>query len=255
MKTDWTIIIPVLNEADSLEKLLNRLYELPLTERAEVLVVDGGSTDHTRDVFIESSQGRPQLYLVEAPKGKGLAIRIALSRAKGRYIAYMDGDMQYLPEDLPKLARAIERGNDLVVSQRRIVWPDDSARRLCSKVFSGVVSKQMLNLGVSDPQSGMKAFRATLLPKLHLTERYWGLDVQLIQQAKASGARIHEVDIRFVPRAVGVSKTGFVSTSLDLLRCAMMNLAPKKGGLLTPKKTSKRLKPPTKLYPSGRRRL
>ena len=255
MKTDWTIIIPVFNEADSLERLLNRLYELPLSSRAEILVVDGGSTDHTRDVLIEVSNGRPNLHLIEAPRGKGLAIRIGISRAKGRYIAYMDGDMQYLPEDLPKLTRAIERGNDLVVSRRRLVWPDDSARRLCSKVFSGVVSQQMLQLGVSDPQSGMKAFRADLLPKLRLTERHWGLDVQLIQQARANGARIHEVDIRFVPRSDGASKTGFVSTSLDLLRCALMNPAAKSVKPLTPKKTTRKLKHPTKLYPSGRRRV
>jgi hypothetical protein len=87
----------------------------------------------------------------------------------------------------------------------------------------------MLHLGVSDPQSGMKAFRASLLPKLHLTERHWGLDVQLIKQAQAAGARIKEVDIRFVPRETGRSKTGFVSTSLDLLQTAF-RASGQKGG-------------------------
>ncbi len=220
MKTDWTIIIPVFNEAGSLERLLNRIYELPLASRSEVIVADGGSTDHTRDVFLECSRVHPRLYFLEAPRGKGLAIRLAIARAKGRFIAYMDGDLQYLPEDLPKLTSAVEHGADLAVSRRRLVWADDSARRVFSKVFSGVVSDRMLHLGVSDPQSGMKAFRASLLPHLHLTEKHWGLDVQLIKQAQAARARIKEVDIRFLPRDSGSTKTGFVSTSFDLLKTA-----------------------------------
>ncbi len=220
MKIDWTIIIPVFNEAGSLERLLDRLYDLPLAERAEVFVVDGGSTDHTRDVFLECARAHPRLYFLEAPRGKGLAIRLALQRAKGRYIAYMDGDLQYLPEDLPKIASALEHGADLVVSRRRLVWADDSTRRIFSRIFSGVVSGRMLHLNASDPQSGMKALRASLLPKLHLSERHWGLDVQLIEQAQQAGASIKEVDIRFLPRESGRTKTGFVSTSFDLLKTA-----------------------------------
>ena len=218
VKIDWTIIIPVLDEAGSLERLLDRLYDLPLAARAEVLVVDGGSTDHTRDVFLECARAYPRLYLIEAPRGKGLAISLALSRAKGRFIAYMDGDLQYLPEDLPKLARRLEGGADLVVSRRKLVWNGNLARRIASRIFADGVAGHVLHLGVSDPQSGMKALRASLLPRLRLTERHWGLDVQLIRQAQEAGVRIAEVDISFVPREKGQTKTGFVSTSLDLLR-------------------------------------
>ena len=87
-------------------------------------------------------------------------------------------------------------------------------------IQADAVAGRMLQIGVSDPQSGMKAMRASLLPSLHLTERHWGLDVQLIKQAQAAGARVAEVDIRFGPRTEGKSKTGFVSTSLDLLQTA-----------------------------------
>ncbi len=237
----WTIVIPVLNEGQTLGRLLERIYRLPGISRCEVVVVDGGSTDHTRDAFIEAARVHPRLYLLDAPRGKGIGLRQAFARAQGRYIAFLDGDLQYSPSDLPKLMRAVEHGMDLVVSRRRVVWPDHSVRRLASRAFSHL-GRSMLGLPASDPQSGMKAFRASLLPNLHLSARHWGLDVELIRQAQRAGARIAEVEIEFHPRTAGSTKTGLLSTSFDLLHTALRESSRKEGDSQAP---------PTWLHPSS----
>ncbi|VVB57256.1 Glycosyltransferase AglD [uncultured archaeon] len=252
----WTIVVPVLNEGSTLGRLLERLYLLPEIQRCEVLVVDGGSTDHTRDVFIEAVRIHPRLFLLDVPSGKGLALRRAFARALGRFIAFLDGDLQYAPSDLPKLMRRVERGADLAVSRRRVAWADHSVRRLASRAFVHL-GRGMLGLPVSDPQSGMKALRASLLPKLHLTANDWGMDVQLIRQAQAGGARIEEVEIDFHPRGGGASKTGLVSTSLDLLGTALEEKA-KSGGEIPASAVKSRSRPrPAKTraaLPRGRKK-
>ena len=219
-KIRWSIVVPVLNEGATLSRLIERLVDLPDISHSEILIVDGGSTDQTRDVFMECAREHPKLIFLEAPTGKGIGLRLAFSRARGRYIAFLDGDLQYAPAELPKLMRKVERGADLVVTRRRVVWADNSARRLASHAFKGL-GHALLDMPVSDPQSGMKAFRASLLPRMHLTAMNWGLDVQLIRQTQALGGRIEEVEIEFHPRPGGKTKTGLFSTSFDLLRTAL----------------------------------
>ncbi len=216
----WTIVVPVLNEGPILGRFLERLYMLSSISRCEVLIVDGGSSDHTRDAFIEASRIHPRLFLLESPPGKGLGLRRAFMRAKGKFIAFMDGDLQYSPADLPKLMHRIEKGAELVVTRRKVAWADYSPRRLTSRAFVHF-SRGLLGLPVSDPQSGMKALRASLLPRIHLSAKDWGLDVQLIRSAHACGAQIEEVEIDFYPRPAGKTKTGLFSTSLDLLSTAL----------------------------------
>lgn len=216
----WSIVVPVLNEGATLGRFIERLHDLPNISQCEILIVDGGSTDHTHDVFVEMLRAHPNLRFIEAPLGKGIGLRLAFSRARGRYLAFLDGDLQYAPSELPKVMRRLERGADLVVTRRRVVWADNSARRMASQVFRRI-GHSILSLPASDPQSGMKAFRASFLPKLHLSAKYWGLDVQLIRQIQALGGRIEEVEIEFHPRASGNTKTGLLSTSFDLLRTAI----------------------------------
>jgi glycosyltransferase involved in cell wall biosynthesis len=219
----WSIAIPVLNEGHALGKLIERLYRLPQIKRCEVIVVDGGSTDNTRDVFIHAARTHPRLYLIDAPGGKSIGLRRAFARAHGRYIAFMDGDLQYSPSDLPKLMKKVEQGADLAVSRRKLAWADNSIRRLASQSFSRL-SRMLLGLPVSDPQSGMKAFRASLLSKLCLTSYDWGIDIELISQALRQGAKIEEVEIEFHPRQAGKAKTSLLSTSFDLLRTTLQQL-------------------------------
>ena len=216
----WSIVVPVLNEGATLGRMVERLHDLPGISNCEIWIVDGGSTDQTRDVFMECAREHPKLLFLEAPAGKGIGLRLAFSRARGKYIAFLDGDLQYAPAELPKLMRRIERGADLVVTRRKVVWADNSARRLASHAFKGL-GRALFDMPASDPQSGMKAFRASLLPRLHLTAMNWGLDVQLIRQVQKNGGRIEEVEIEFRPRPGGQTKTGLISTSFDLLRTAL----------------------------------
>ena len=241
----WSIVVPVLNEGATLGRLIERLHDLPDISQCEILIVDGGSIDHTRDVFMECVRAHPHLRFLEAPDGKGLGLRLAFSHARGRYIAFLDGDLQYAPSELSKLMRRVERGADLVVTRRRVVWADNSARRLASGAFKHL-GHVLLDLPATDPQSGMKALRASLLPRLHLTAKHWGLDVQLIRQVQRLGGRIEEVEIEFHPRPGGQTKTSLFSTSFDLLRTAIDEKMGEKEPVAEVKAPKKKASPPRK---------
>jgi glycosyltransferase involved in cell wall biosynthesis len=212
----FSILLPTLNEGHSLPSLLAAIQRLPLAKRAEILIIDGGSTDHTRDAFMQASSKWSNLHWVEAPPGKALALRIGFSRARAPFIAFMDADGQYAPQSLASVCRALQSGADLVVTHRRVKFTDH-LRRSLSLGYAHVIGRGLLQLRVHDPQSGLKAVRADLLSRLHFTARHWDLDSQLISQAQHAHARIKEIEIEFHPRYGGRTKTDVVGTSTNLL--------------------------------------
>ncbi len=221
-KLDWSIILPVLNEGENLGPLLEAILLLPLARRAEIIVVDSGSTDSSHDAYLHvaAKYKKTPIRWLEAPPGKGVALRLAFERARGKFIAFMDSDGQYLPSGLAAVCRALENRADLVVTHRR-ARNTNPLRRALSLGYARLIGRYLLGLPARDPQSGLKAFRADLLHGMKLTAKHWDLDSQLIAGAERAGATIEEVDIEFLPRSHGRTKTGLVSTSVNLLTGAL----------------------------------
>jgi glycosyltransferase involved in cell wall biosynthesis len=114
-----TFVVPAYNEAPSLEEVLRRVYALPL--RAEVIAVDDGSTDHTREI-LDSFVGSDGLIALrhERNRGKGAAVRTGIERSTGDVVVIQDADMEYDPADVPELIRPIVEGYADVVYGSRL---------------------------------------------------------------------------------------------------------------------------------------
>ncbi len=213
-KPKLSIIVPTLDEGEVIGEFLRQLLLLQAAKSAEILIIDGGSTDNTRDTVQAWAAKKKNIKWFEAPGGKGIAIRRGFFESKGKNIIFIDADLQYSPKDIPNVLKALS-SSDLVVTKRKSAPLDH--RRLLSLGFAKVIGKGLLSLPASDPQSGLKGVRSSLLPKLSLASKNWELDAELIKKAERAGAKIVEIEIEFHPRSGGKSKTGALSTSANLL--------------------------------------
>jgi glycosyltransferase involved in cell wall biosynthesis len=217
-KTGLSIVVPTLDEGLTIGKFIRKLLSMKECGRAQIIVVDGGSGDNTRDEVLAISKRAKNVEFAEAPPGKAMGLRIGFSKAKGKNIIFIDADFQYSPDDIPKITRALKSA-DLVVTKR--ITNGFSHRRLLSLGFSQIIGKGLLNLPASDPQSGLKGIRSSLLKRIALASRHWEMDAELISKAQAAGAKIKEIEIGFHPRLAGRTKTGVAGTSANLLAGAL----------------------------------
>src|SRR5579885_920309 len=115
-----SIIIPVYNEAATIREILERVRSSPIEK--EIVVVDDGSTDGTRDVLAqEEQQDGTRVILHPQNQGKGMAIRTGLQHATGDYVLIQDADLEYDPADYELLIRPVRRGKATVVYGSRFL--------------------------------------------------------------------------------------------------------------------------------------
>ena len=191
-----SVIVPAYNEENRITKTLDGLCAFLSAvyppEEYEILVVDDGSADKTREVV--SGHGGKNLYLLGygENRGKGAAVKYGVQHAKGDYLVFTDADLPYAPENIEKAVCLMkEESADVVLGSRK---EKDNGRKypLYRKLMSGgfsLVVNLILNLRVPDTQCGFKAFtkRAaeTIFEKSTLSG--WGFDVELIFLAKKNG--------------------------------------------------------------------
>jgi glycosyltransferase involved in cell wall biosynthesis len=148
-----SIVIPARNEAASLAILLPAV--LALIPRAEVIVVDDGSTDDTRKLVEEAGA---RVIFHPYPKGNGAAIKTGARAAQGEVVVFMDGDGQHQPEDIPRLLEKLDEGYDMAVGARTFDSHAGVHRGLANTLFNRMAS-WMVNHTVADLTSGFRAVR------------------------------------------------------------------------------------------------
>jgi dolichyl-phosphate beta-glucosyltransferase len=201
----YSIVIPAYNEGKRLRPTLNRVlaYIQQQGWDAEVIVVNDGSRDDTRDIVLSMAENHQQLKLVENPgnRGKGYSVRNGMLKASGKIIVFSDADLSSPIEEMPKLLQAIERGADIAIGSRWLraelqTTRQSLHRQLFGRIFN-VLNRMVLGLKFKDTQCGFKAFtrRAaqTILP-LQQIER-WGFDPEILFLARKFGFRVEEVPV------------------------------------------------------------
>lgn len=198
---DVSILVPVLNEQDTVRELLTRL--LALDFNAEVVVVDDGSTDGTAGILEEFGDAVVALRNAN-PTGKGMAIRKALGVARGKVVVIQDADLEYFPEELPMLVEPILSGAASVVYGTRfsrgmhpqMAWPNKLVNRLLVWFVRVVYGAP-----ITDEATCYKAFRRDLLLGMDLQCSRFEFCPEVTGKAIRMGQRIHEIPIRYEPRS------------------------------------------------------
>ena len=196
-----SILIPVYNEARTIGEVLRRVRAVELPYERELVVVDDGSTDGTRDYLQEEASRSRDLVLILHPvnRGKGAAIRSALEAATGDVLIVHDADLEYDPRDYPRLLRPIAEGRAQVVYGSRFLGEHKAMYfwHWVGNRFLTFVANLLYDTTLTDMETGYKVFTAEVARQLRLRSDRWGFDPEITAQILRRGYRIYEVPIAY----------------------------------------------------------
>ncbi len=203
-----SVVIPAYNESATVERLLRRVREVPLN--LEVIVVDDGSTDGTRDLLTElEAELIDQLVFHEKNAGKGAALRTGFRRATGDVVVVQDADLEYDPYEFLILLEPILSGRaDAVYGSRFLGGPHrvlffwhSVGNRLLT-----LLSNMLTDLNLTDMETCYKMVRTELLQSLPLSAHRFGIEPELTARLAQAGARIYELPISYHGRSYAEGK-------------------------------------------------
>jgi dolichol-phosphate mannosyltransferase len=200
-----SVIVPVYNEAAHLDELLHAIHASPV--KKEIILVDDGSTDGTR----EKLQALPPIdgftvVFHEKNYGKGAAIRTALAYARGEYVLIQDSDLEYDPQDYPRLLRPLEAGNANVVYGVRPDRPERGLRFFLGAKLLTHLTNLLYRASIHDEATCYKVVRRSLLAQLQLQCRRFEFCPEVTAKLCRIGEKIAEVPISYTPRSATEGK-------------------------------------------------
>ena len=203
-----SIVVPLYNEEESVEKLLAGILEVTnqFDFAYEIIFIDDGSKDNTWAIVEQLKETTPQLKAIKFRRnyGQTSAMVAGFDHAQGQIIITMDGDLQNDPSDIPLLLEKMEQGYDIVSGWRKD-RKDHFSRVLPSKIANAIIS-WTTGVRLHDYGCSLKAYRSQCIKPLNA---YGEMHRFLPALASMTGARITEVPVNHNARKYGVSKYGF----------------------------------------------
>jgi len=203
-----SVLIPVYNERYLVRELLRRVLAVEVrgVRELEVVVVDDGSTDGTRDILRELAKGEPRLRYIEHERnqGKGAAVRTAIAAATGDLVVFQDADLEYDPRDYDRLVQPfLEDGADVVYGSRFL--PSERRRVLyfrhtLGNRFLTALSNFFTDLNLTDMETCYKMFRGPLLKSIPIRSNDFAMEPELTAKVAKRECRIFEVPISYLGR-------------------------------------------------------
>ncbi len=203
----YSIIIPAYNESQRIAASLDKIIAYTSEQKwmTEILVVNDGSRDNTKDIVLEYAKTHPQVRLIENPgnRGKGYTVRHGMSQATGEILLFTDADLSSPIQESKKLFAAIQGGADVAIGSRWLQAELQTERQplhrqLFGRIFN-LLLRIILGLKFKDTQCGFKAFTRkaalTLFPRQRI-ER-WGFDPELLFLSQKYGLNIAEVPVEW----------------------------------------------------------
>ena len=211
-----SVVVPVMNEAENVEPLISEIRQaFAGSDSYEIIYVDDGSTDGTKDVLKRLKADIPQLRVLahERNSGQSAAIRTGIAAARGRLIVTLDGDAQNDPADIPAMLAAYDEQRDpkmrMVAGQRR-KRQDSFAKRFASK-WANRIRQWALNDNTRDTGCGLKLFsREAFLELPYFDHMHRFLPALMHRQ----GYTVKLVDVNHRHRTRGQSKYGVLDRAL-----------------------------------------
>jgi glycosyltransferase involved in cell wall biosynthesis len=196
--------MPVYNEARTIDEILRLVAAVPVDK--EVVVVDDGSTDGTREILGRwDGRAGVRVILHERNLGKGGALRTALANARGDVMIIQDADLEYDPAEYPSLIRPIESGRADVVFGSRFRGSLENRvqnfwHTLGNRVLT-LISNVVTDLNITDMATCYKAFHRRVVPSLDLQQRGFGVDAEITVKVARARYRIFEVPVSYFARS------------------------------------------------------
>lgn len=215
--SNLNIIVPVLNEAESIAQLVKRLHRSLFKAGIDyrIIFIDDRSTDNTIEKIQQLSKVYPVIYKVKQGKrGKAYSILEGAELADSEFIAMIDGDLQYPPEAIPELYEVAKRYGIAVANRKK--HKTSFLRRMGSKINILIFEKLLHGFDV-DTQSGLKVFKKEIIQNLKETDvAGWAIDMPLLKTGLELGYDIGTIDIEFAERSNGESKIRFIQASKEI---------------------------------------
>ena len=199
-----SIVVPVYNESRTVAAVIQRLIAIDLPAPREILVVNDGSTDGTREVLDGITQ-RPELRIIHAEKngGKGSAIRIGFTQASGTIVAIQDADLELDPAQLADLVKPILDGRTKVVYGSRFLAgrPDAPWLSVFANQTLTAITNVLFGGRLTDMETCYKVMAADVARSLNLESNRFDIEPEITAKLLRAGHSIVELPIRFEPRS------------------------------------------------------
>jgi glycosyltransferase involved in cell wall biosynthesis len=199
-----SIVVPVFNERNTLVEILRRMraVELPDGIEREIIVVDDGSSDGTRDVLNQLGDSTVRVVMHEVNRGKGAALRTGFAHATGEYVLVQDADLEYDPEDWPRMLSPVLRGKARVVYGSRFTGERRNMLLLhwIGNRFLSITTNVLYNTTLSDMETCYKLIERDLVDSMNLHSSRFDIEPEITAKILKRGIRIYEVPISYSGR-------------------------------------------------------
>jgi glycosyltransferase involved in cell wall biosynthesis len=196
-----SIVMPVYNEQASIREIVSRVRALPHPK--EIIIVDDGSLDGTRDLLRELAGGEVRVFFHATNRGKGAALRTGFAYAKGDIVVVQDADLEYNPRDIPALLAPIERGEaDVVFGSRFLGGPHRVLNfwHYVGNRLLTLLSNMCTNVNLTDMETGYKLFRRAVLEQIEIECDRFGFEPEITAKVARLRCRIYEQPISYSGR-------------------------------------------------------
>lgn len=228
-----SVLMPVRDERRTLRAIIRRVLASPLAVPLEIVAVDDGSTDGSGDLLRELAAADPRIRVLSHPRnlGKGAALRTAIGAMRGSVAVVQDADLEYDPDDLPKLVAPILDGRADAVFGSRFLASDYRRvlyfwHSVANKALTGFANL-LCDLNLTDLMTGYKAVRSDLLRQTPLKARGFAVEAELTVRLAQWGVRLYEVPARYAGRTYAEGKKvrwrDGLAAAATLLRCRFLD--------------------------------
>jgi glycosyltransferase involved in cell wall biosynthesis len=204
-----SLVITVLNEEGNIQPLFEAVHTALSGIDYELILVDDGSTDQTKNKILEAADERTILIELRKNYGQSNAMMAGIDHATGSYIALLDGDLQNDPSDIPAMLELLKKGDWDVVAGNRINRQDSMLFRQIPSRIANALIRTFTGVHIKDYGCTLKVFRREIAAELGL---YGELHRFIPVLAKMQGAHITQVNVQHHPRKYGKGKYGINRT-------------------------------------------
>jgi glycosyltransferase involved in cell wall biosynthesis len=218
-----SVVMPVFNERATVLQTIASVRAAPVVS-LELIVVDDGSTDGTREALAStlSDVAGVRLIVHERNRGKGAALRSGFAAARGRFILIQDADNEYDPNDYPVLLKPLLEDHADVVFGSRFLGGPHRVLYYWHSVANTVLthlSNMVTDLNLTDMETCYKVFRREILQQLELREDRFGIEPEITTKVAQLGVRVYEVPISYNGRTYAEGKKIGIKDAFRAVYC------------------------------------